>query len=327
MHIGASYGAGEFVRWTRRRAVPLVAVAVLVTFAVQVLGWRWLVLPWPVLAVLGTAASFIVGFKNTQTYARSVEGQQIWSALTAGSRYWGLICSDFPTDGSQCAALIRRHLAWLTAVRYQLRTPRVWESAGDAPNAEYRQHAFVVPEHAVPLAQALAPFLAPGEIDAFIAQGAAPMLLMRAQSRTIRDLYAAGVLAVLHHTEMEKTLKDLIDQHARAERLKNFPYPRQYAIVNTVFVWAFALLLPLAMVKEFAAPGLVTWLAVPCSVLVGWMYVALDQVGASTENPFEGGANDVPITQLCAAIAADLRGMLGEVDETMQGDPAARIVL
>jgi len=54
------------------------------------------------------------------------------------------------------------------------------------------------------------------------------------------------------------------------------------------------------------------WLAIPFSVLVAWMYVALDQVGESTENPFEGGANDVPITHMCGSIEHELRTMLGE---------------
>ena len=38
---------------------------------------------------------------------------------------------------------------------------------------------------------------------------------------------------MLHHTEMQKTLKDLLDQQSKAERIKNFPYPRQYATINT----------------------------------------------------------------------------------------------
>jgi putative membrane protein len=42
------------------------------------------------------------------------------------------------------------------------------------------------------------------------------------------------------------------------------------------------------------------------------MYVSLDQVGESTENPFEGGANDVPITHICHGIECDLRQLLGD---------------
>jgi putative membrane protein len=41
------------------------------------------------------------------------------------------------------------------------------------------------------------------------------------------------------------------------------------------------------------------------------MYTSLEQVGESTENPFEGGANDVPISTLCSTIERDLNVMLG----------------
>ena len=52
----------------------------------------------------------------------------------------------------------------------------------------------------------------------------------------------------------------------------------------------------------------------PNGVLISWIYTSLDQVGESTENPFEGSANDIPITQMCRAIEIDLRNMLGETD-------------
>jgi len=42
------------------------------------------------------------------------------------------------------------------------------------------------------------------------------------------------------------------------------------------------------------------------------MYASLDQVGEATENPFEGGANDVPITLLCEQLELDVREMLGD---------------
>ena len=120
--------------------------------------------------------------------------------------------------------------------------------------------------------------------------------LMSAQSMTIKDLLASQDLAATHHAEMQRTLKDLLDQQSRAERIKNFPYPRQYATINTIFVWCFAALLPFCLVRE------------------SWMYVSLEQVGESTENPFEGGANDVPIFQMSRLVEVELREMLGEGD-------------
>jgi putative membrane protein len=46
----------------------------------------------------GTATSFIVGFKNAQTYNRTVEAQQVWTSIASLSRYWGTICRELSTN-------------------------------------------------------------------------------------------------------------------------------------------------------------------------------------------------------------------------------------
>lgn len=316
MHIGKSYGVLEFVRWTRRKACIVAAIAVVPVALYQLAGWHWLAIPWPVLALLGTAASFIVGFKNAHTYGRTVEAQQVWGTITAVSRYWGLISRDFVNSAEARKDLVYRHLAWLTAVRYELRGPRVWESAARRHNAEYQRRAYEVPEHRTPVDSALREYLPPQALAELVQRGCPARDLMALQSQAIRELYASQQIPVLHHAEMQKTLKDLLDQHARAERIKNFPYPRQYAIIHSILVWTFAFLLPFGVVREFArlddGAGPMAWLAIPFSMLVAWLYVALDQVGESTENPFEGGANDVPISRICAGIEIELRELLGE---------------
>jgi putative membrane protein len=57
------------------------------------------------------------------------------------------------------------------------------------------------------------------------------------------------------------------------------------------------------------------------------MYTSLEQVGESTENPFEGSANDVPISQMCRAIEIDLREMIGERDTPPYLEPQNNIIL
>ena len=52
---------------------------------------------------------------------------------------------------------------------------------------------------------------------------------------------------------------------------------------------------------------------IPFSVLISWVFT-LNQVGESTENPFEGNANDVPISQMSRYVVIDMREMLGESD-------------
>jgi len=335
MHIGKSYRLTEFLHWTRRKIYVLTLVTALPVLLYQVLGLKWIALPWVVIAVLGTATSFIVGFKNAQTYGRTLEAQQVWTAIATSSRYWGLISRDFPLDRTQATSLVYRHLAWLTALRYQLRTDRIWESVSSRSNSEYSEK-FPVPEKQTPLAQELKKYLADGDLAAVSAMHGKATCLMGAQSEAIRALYAGQQLAVLHHTEMQKTLKDFIDQQSRAERIKNFPYPRQYATINAIFVWSFAALLPFGLVGEFDKlnnhvsgffAGSMGWLAIPFSLLISWIYISLDQVGESTENPFEGGANDVPMAQVCRLLEIELRQMLGETDVPSLLKPQNNIIL
>jgi putative membrane protein len=98
----------------------------------------------------------------------------------------------------------------------------------------------------------------------------------------------------------------------------------------------FCVLLPFGLLREFDElnasvdgfmKGHMVWLVIPFSILLSWMYTSLDQVGESTESPFEGGANDVPITQMCRAVEVDLRELLGETPLPPLLQPVNRIVL
>ena len=78
MHTGKSYKLWEFLNWTRRDIYVLIVLAVVPVVAYQIGDMKWLGIPWTVVALLGTATAFIVGFKNLQTYNRTWEARQIW---------------------------------------------------------------------------------------------------------------------------------------------------------------------------------------------------------------------------------------------------------
>lgn len=74
-------------------------------------------------------------------------------------------------------------------------------------------------------------------------------------------------------------------------------------------------LVPLGLLEPMDRLGLhAVWLTIPLSMFIGWVFTSLEQVGESTENPFEGGANDIPITQISRSIEIDLREMFDETD-------------
>jgi len=335
MHAGKSYRISEFLVWTRRKLYSLVALGLFPVLLYEVLGLNWLDIPWPVIALLGTTTAFIVGFTNTQTYRRTDEGQQIWTTILSLSRSWGVICRDFIDDPAASQSLIYRHLAWLTALRYHLRENRVWESTNKKHNAEYQKY-YTIPEMESPLEMELAKYLSGQELKDILATDNKATQLLGLQSKTLKALYKKEDIVVLQFVEMERVLRDFFSQQAKSELLKASPYPRQYAIMNTFFVWLFCTLLPFGMLKDFEKlnevvegifKGHMIWLVVPFSTLISWMYISLQQVGESTENPFEGSANDVPISQMSRAIEIELRTMLGERELPPALQPQNDIIL
>lgn len=322
MHLGKSYRPYEFVVWTRRNIYVLLVLSLLPALLYQVLGLKWLTLPLSVVTLLGTAATFVVGFKNVQTYARTVEAQKIWTGIVSTSRFWGLIVRNYVGDAEPRARLLDRHMAWLTALRYQLRAYRIWESVDSRSNAEYQKH-YVIAERTESLQAALARHLPPGDIQALALADNTAVQLLAAQAVAVRELLGAGMISAAEYAECNGRLRELLDLQGQAERIKNFPYPRQYAVVDRLFVRFFCVVLPFGLTGQFDQlnqgvggfmQGHMVWLSVPFSLIVSWIYTSLEQVGESTENPFEGGANDVPISRLSTIIERDLKQMHGRAD-------------
>jgi len=335
MHAGKSYRFSEFIIWTRRNIYWLLVIGVVPVLLYQVVELKWLAIPWTVVALLGTATAFIVGFKNTQTYNRTWEARQIWGSILNNSRAWGTMCRDFLNNDAKTKELIYRHFAWLTALRYQMRDSRAWETASKIYNEEYSQF-YTIPERETPVETELAKYIAADELKYILSTKNKAVQLMSLQSKTIKELFLNKEIDSYQFVELEKMIKDFFDHQGRSERIKNFPYPRQFATINSFFIKLFCFLLPFGMLKEFdrlnesvdgVMKGNMVWLVIPFSVLISWVYTSLEQVGESTENPFEGSANDVPISQMSRTIEIDLREMLGETDLPPALQPKNDIIL
>ena len=65
--------------------------------------------------------------------------------------------------------------------------------------------------------------------------------------------------------------------------------------------------------QEFIATHFV-WFSIPFSALLAWVFHTMELIGENTENPFEGGPNDVPITDLSRGIEIDIRQLIDDTD-------------
>lgn len=335
MHVGKSYKLFEFILWTRRNIFWLLVLGIVSTTLYQFFDIKWLAVPFTIVALLGTATAFIIGFRNRETYRRTWEARQTWGATMSASRSWAIMCRDFLNEADKTRELIYRHFAWLTVLRYQLRAGRSWENTTKAYNKEYKKY-YSIPEMETSLEQELVKYISTEEVKHILSTKNKATQLMSLQSATLKKLREDKLIDEIRFSDMHIALRAFSDHQGRSERIKNFPYPRQYATINSLFMKLFCILLPFGLLQEFDKlndgmtgflQGKMVWLVIPFSVLISWVFTSLEQVGESTENPFEGSANDVPISQMSRNVEIDIREMLNETDLPLPLEPVNNIIL
>jgi len=120
-------------------------------------------------------------------------------------------------------------------------------------------------------------------------KGNRPSHLLSRQSKHMIDLRREGIIEHFRHLEMQGLITEFYTLQGKAERIKNFPFPRQYATVNYFFVVLFIILLPFGMLNVFIELNEQYWIwfTIPFSVIASWVFWMMEAVGDSSENPFE----------------------------------------
>jgi putative membrane protein len=301
------------------------------------MGVSWMKIPWTPLALIGTAVAFVIGFQNNAAYDRIWEARKIWGGIVNTSRTLGVFAQDMFTNEyantplseeelrEEVKTITYRHIAWMTALRHAMRTPKPWETTMlERSNKEW---GIKPPEVDSTLERDIKAYISESDYDYIMSKNNKQTALLYLQSHHLRKLKEAGIIWEFSFLELEGIVKTLFTLQGQSERIKNFPYPRQFATLNHLFMWIFVLLLPLALVPQFADIGqkmmdshpaigdAFVWFSIPFYVIVAWVFHTMERIGRTGENPFEGTANDVPISTIARGIEIDLRQNLGEALE------------
>ncbi|MEO1451368.1 MAG: bestrophin family ion channel [Bacteroidota bacterium] len=323
MQIKRRYSLWETIRWTRRDIFIFAAYGLAVSSLYVLLDLTFLSIPWLPISLIGIAVAFFLGFKTNSSYDRQWEARKIYGAIVNSSRSWAMQVLGFVTDQfaeisvseSEVHAvkkeLIYRHIAWMTALRYQLRQPKTWEHTNktDQVNRDWLGAA----EYKTPIEEELKPHLSEADHQYVLSKKNRATHLLNLQSLQLKRLRRQGLIDDFRHMQMEEMLVDFFTQQGKCERIKNYPFPRQYATVNYFYIWVFIALLPFGLLNVFGPMGGVyPWLTIPFTTLIGWIFYTMERIGDYSENPFEGLHNDIPITALSRTIEIDLLEMLDE---------------
>ncbi|MCA9691919.1 MAG: hypothetical protein KC636_20120 [Myxococcales bacterium] len=315
MYVRRNYGFWMTLRWSMRPLFVGLAWSGALCLMAWELGWH-VAIPWQPISVIGIAVAFYLGFKNNSSYDRTWEARKIWGSIVNHSRSWGAAVIAF-VQGEQAAALRReliyRHIAWMTALRHQLRLSREWEHTRERLTVRFVPN--VCEDYHSRLDGELAQLIPADDIARYRARANAAAQILKDQSTRLQALRDDGRFDDFRHMELHQLIVSLYDDQGRAERIKNFPFPRQYASTALWLTVVFAALLPFGMIDIFTGvAGWQRWLCPAMTGLVIWCFFLMEKIGDYSENPFEGTYNDVPITAIARGIEIDLREMIDDAD-------------
>ena len=279
-----------------------------------------IMIPWQPISVIGIAVAFYLGFKNNSSYDRTWEARKIWGAIVNDSRSFSAAVIAF-VQGEKSKEyrqeLIYRHIAWMTALRYQLRLSRDWEHTKLRLSNKFV--ATVCEYYFEKLDMELEELISEDELKAMEGKSNYATQLLRKQGERMQEIRNEGYYDDFRHMELHHLMVRHYDNQGKSERIKNFPFPRQYASTALWLTMVFCALLPLGLLDIFdrAEFPLLFWSApLICGMLI-WVFFLMEMIGDYSENPFEGTYNDVPITSISKSIEIDLREMLNETEETI----------
>lgn len=269
-------------------------------------------IPWQPISVLGIAVAFYLGFKNNSSYDRTWEARKIWGGIVNHSRTFATAVITMVDDKDVQKRLIYRHVAWLTALRYQLRLSKPWEHVQERVKEKYVPN--ICEEYFSNLNPELEKYISKEEIKEVSAKANPAAQLLAIQMKEIDALQESHKMSEFKMIRMHEVIGFLYDEQGRSERIKNFPFPRQYASTAIWLNFVFAALIPFGMLDVFPHDSILRWGSIPFSALVIWVFFLMEKIGDYSENPFEGTYNDIPITSISRNIEIDIRQMINDTN-------------
>ena len=252
--------------------------------------------PVSITAILGTALSILLGFSNSQAYDRWWEARKVWGGIVNESRSFAkqvltFVHSETKNDKVELIKkeIIYRHFAFINALRLQLRdisNQVIWDKE-------------------------VKPFLNDDEYIAIRKKTNVATQLISKQSEAIRKLYNDGLITEFMLLDMDALLTQFYTYQGQAERIKKTPFLPTYHFFSKIFLYFFITLLPFSLLSSVDL-ATTTWILVPVTVALGWVFHMIDRNGHVYAYPFDNGIYDTPMSSICNTIEIDLKEMMGD---------------
>lgn len=231
-------------------------------------------------ALLSVALGLLLVHRMTHAYDRFWSGRRQWQTLADVSRRAMLWCgADDPGTAEDISALA---LALVGATEARVRSTRQLTFRASL--------ASLVPR------------------DLILRMEAAsnpPLVCADALGRRVQAARASGLLSEEQAMELERSVDGMMTSAGAMDCIARTPTPFEYSAHTSRFLTLFCFSLPLVL-----AP-LMMWWCLPTVLLVAYALLAIDEISAVVEAPFQGY---LPLKELFAALRLDL-GDLGLSNE------------
>ena len=312
----------------KKNLLQTLALSVIVVVLHQIFNLKIIAIPFLPVASIGTAVAFYLGFKNNQAYARLWEARILWGGITNNSRILTALFISLVPDKSKQKAFLLRHIGYINALRLQLRKTIPW-----ATNREDYHKQFVSASEEIKEFDAAieALFIHHDKKEIFEKikhKGNIANYILKVQFDVITKMKKEKLIDEYEHSDLTKLLGEFYNLQGGCERIKSTPLFRQYSLFSRIFVKLFIFLLPFALLSEmnkFGDHGI--WLVTPFSALISWVFMTMEQIGEASENPFDNGSTDTPISTICRNIEIDILEMLDETKLPPRIEPFNDVLL
>jgi ion channel-forming bestrophin family protein len=277
-----------------------------------------LTVPFSAVATLSTALAIYLGFKNNNAYDRWWEARKIWGMLVNYSRAFARQILTLPEAESPRDELhawqrrvLYRHIAFVHALRVFLRRKNPYNGNGDTDEPIEDENTY----------NDLHSFISQEEFELVTTKRNPPNYLNKLQGDDLRLAHERGWLSDFRFMQLDDTLVEFNNHQGASERIKNTPLPRPYSFYSRLFVLVHGTLVPFAFIEDLG------WANIPLSLVINFVFFALDQVGEKIEDPFENRMFDTPLTAISITIEENVKELLGDPSLPHKPKPVQGVVL
>lgn len=267
-HLFKSWTMVRIIRW-----VGLMGVyAFIVCVTIEELGWvEYVQLNTSIFSLLGVILSIFLVFRTNSAYDRWWEARKQWGALVNNARNFAIyVDAMYPEKDHDTRHWMAAHISnFCLALVEHLRDGTKLDKLVYLPKEEREEYE---------------------------RKDHIPNYISQQLFKKLAADHRSGTLNEGDYINIKAQHQSLLDILGACERIKKTPIPFSYAVYLKIFITAYGILLPFALVTTFHMA------AVPLAMFLFFALLGVELLGEEIEDPFGLDCNDLPTGDIAHTI-------------------------